>query len=100
MPGAVFVSPTDTYAHASPADWNEDVYVVSADGTGVERITTSAGNDHWPPAWSPDGDTIVYSSDGTEAEQGDLMAIDLDTRKVTPLTDTASNEVLADWKQH
>ena len=95
-----FVSPTDTYAHANPADWNEDVYVVGADGASVERITTSAGNDHWPPAWSPDGDTIVYSSDGTEAEQGDLMAIDLHTRKVTPLTDTASNEVLADWKQH
>jgi len=94
-----FISPTDTYAHEDPADWNEDVYVMSADGTNVERVTTTAGNDHWPPAWSPDESTIVYSSDGTEAEQGDLMAIDLDTRNVLRLTDTESNDLLADWKQ-
>ncbi len=94
-----FVSPTDTYAHENPADWNEDVYVMNADGTNVERITTTAGNDHWPPAWSPDGRTIIYTSDGTEAEQGDLMAIDLDTRKVTRLTDTETNDAMPDWKR-
>ena len=93
-----FVSPTDTYAHENPTDWNEDVYVMTTDGTDIERVTTTAGNDHWPPAWSPDGRTIVYTSDGTDAKQGDLMAIDLDSRRITRMTDTPPNDMLADWK--
>ena len=93
-----FISPTNTYDHEKPADANEDVYVTDADATKVERVTTTAGNDHWPPAWSSDGTTLIYSSDGTEAKQGDLMAIHLASRKITRLTDTATTEILADWR--
>ena len=93
-----FVSPTGTYAHENPVLWNEDVYITDANAKNVERVTTTAGNDHWPPAWSPDGSTLVYSSDGIEAKQGDLMSIHLDTRNVTRLTDTATNQLLADWR--
>ena len=93
-----FVSPTGTYAHESPALWNEDVYITDLNATNPERVTTTAGNDHWPPAWSPDGSTLIYSSDGIEAKQGDLMSINLETRIVTRLTDTDTNQMLADWR--
>jgi TolB protein len=93
-----FVSPTNTYDHENPADANEDLYLTDADSTRVERVTTTAGNDHWPPAWAPDGTTLIYTSDGTEAKQGDLMAVHLASRKITRLTDTATLEILADWR--
>lgn len=93
-----FISPTNTYDHEVPAEANEDLYVTDADATKVDRVTTTPGNDHWPPAWSPDGTTLIYSSDGTEAEQGDLMAIHIASRKITRLTDTATTEMMADWR--
>jgi TolB protein len=92
------VSPTGTYDHENPADWNEDVYVTDADATAIERVTTTAGNDHWPPAWSPDGTMLIYSADGPEAKQGDLMALHLASGRITRLTDTATTELMADWR--
>jgi Tol biopolymer transport system component len=38
-----------------------DIYVMNADGTDVQRLTTFPGPDGWP-AWSPDGRQIVFSS--------------------------------------
>ena len=61
-----FISPTNTYDHEVPAEANEDLYVTDADATKVDRVTTTPGNDHWPPAWSPDGTTLASAfGDGT-----------------------------------
>jgi len=38
-----------------------DIYVVSADGTGLTRLTTDPANDT-TPAWSPDGTKIAFAS--------------------------------------
>jgi len=38
-----------------------DIFVMSADGTDVRRVTESPSDDGWP-AWSPDGRQIVFSS--------------------------------------
>lgn len=46
-------------ASGSNPDYN--VFVMNADGTGIERLTDAPGEDGWP-AWSPDGSQIVFSS--------------------------------------
>jgi Tol biopolymer transport system component len=40
---------------------NYEIYVVSLDGTGLQRLTTTPGEDGWP-VWSPDGRRIVFAS--------------------------------------
>jgi TolB protein len=40
---------------------NYEIYVVNADGSGLRRLTNSPGPDGWP-AWSPDGERILFSS--------------------------------------
>jgi TolB protein len=47
-----------------PDQWNQDVFVVGADGTGDRRITSDESFEY-APAWSPDGSaiaTITYLS--------------------------------------
>jgi Tol biopolymer transport system component len=41
--------------------WNWDVWVMNADGTGQERVTTQLGADIYPN-WTPDGTEIVYAA--------------------------------------
>ena len=49
-------------AFASDRDGPISIYRQDADGSGVaERLTTAEeGTAHWPEAWSPDGETLVY----------------------------------------
>jgi TolB protein len=38
-----------------------EIYVINADGTGLQRLTNSLEEDT-DPVWSPDGQTIAYAS--------------------------------------
>jgi TolB protein len=46
---------------ASGTDPDYNIYVMNADGSGVQRLTTTGGEDGWP-AWSPDGRQIAFAS--------------------------------------
>ena len=80
-----------------PEDWNEEVYVMDADGSNSRRVTTTPGNDHWPPSWSPDGRRLVYSADGVPAS-GEVATVDLETLEVSLLTDDDAYDLLPAWR--
>ena len=64
-----FASFADHNDAACPADScppSGEIYVVSADGTGLTRLTTSKADDEHP-TWSPDGSRIAFAS-GFELE--------------------------------
>jgi Tol biopolymer transport system component len=63
---AVSWSPDGTQiAYASSGD----IYVIDADGTNRERLTTDPKGDYYP-AWSPDGSRIAYWNGSTSGEEG------------------------------
>ncbi|MCA9984812.1 MAG: PD40 domain-containing protein, partial [Anaerolineales bacterium] len=41
--------------------WNWDVWVMNADGSNQQRVTTQIGADIYP-SWTPDGQGLVYAS--------------------------------------
>ena len=43
-------------------DWNQDIWVASADGSGALNLTDNAQSEEFP-AWSPNGNRLVFSRD-------------------------------------
>jgi Tol biopolymer transport system component len=80
-----------------PADWNEDIWVMDADGTHARKVVTTDGNDHWMPTWSPDGRHLIYTADGTENE-GEIARVDLTTGDVTVLTHNEAHDMMPSWR--
>jgi Tol biopolymer transport system component len=81
----VFASNRAHYEGPSPEGGTPDLdlWLVNADGSGIERLTTDAANEA-DPAWTPDGAAIVFSSDGES--RGDLYQLTLANKAVTRLT--------------
>ncbi len=69
---------------ASDRDGDFELYIMNADGTGVEQLTSDTFN-NFSPFWLPTGREVAFVSD----RDGDLRIykIDVDTRTITgPLT--------------
>jgi Tol biopolymer transport system component len=80
-----------------PVDWNEEIYVTTADGSRVTRITRIPGNDHWPPAWSPDGTHIAFTSDGC-TNKGEIFIADAGgTGKVWNASNNPAHDFFPSW---
>lgn len=108
QPSATQTAPPTTTNVASPAlpgriafhsdrAGEIDIYVMNADGSDVQRLTDAPGRD-FEPAWSPDGSTIVFSSDRDDPENAHLYLMDADganqRRLITGLED---DQVGARW---
>lgn len=74
-----------------------DIYTMNADGTDVQRLTDSPGRD-FEPDWSPDGQSIVFSSDRDDPENAQLYLMASDgssPRALLPLS--ASDYIAPRW---
>jgi len=69
-----------------------DIFLMRLDGKGLRRLTQTNGrdDDEFAPTWSPDGQTIVYSS--TRDGNSELYAIDSNGANERRLTDTPDVE--------
>ncbi len=93
------LSPIDAVVAAPVhADGDADIYLIDLDakeGENLTDITQSSINEGWP-AWSPDGQWIVYSA--YEADDTRLMVMRRDGSEARLLTDvTGAQEVGGAW---
>ena len=61
-PPAADARPEGRIAFVSDRDGNDEIYAMSADGSGLARLTDNPAYD-WDPSWSPDGRRIAFVSD-------------------------------------
>lgn len=82
------------------ADWDEEIYVASVDGSGIVRVSNRPGNDHWPPSWSADGRCLTWQGDDPDPSNfaSDVIVAVVDGGD--PVNLTANNgfiEMFPDW---
>ncbi len=71
---------------------DEEVYVMDADGSNMRRLmhTPGEGTSSWAADWSPDGQKIVFMSNGGGSPPGsngyDLYVMNADGSNLRPLT--------------
>ena len=95
-----------TQAHVSTPSWSPSsreiafvgpglkISVAQADGTGVRKLTSGLDR-QVSPAWSPDGERILYASD--RGDSFDIWSIRPDGSGNQRLTDGPQDETLPVW---
>ncbi len=81
-------------AFAAKSNGNLDIYTITADGTGLRRLTDEAG-DEFGPCWSPNGARIAFAW-----EQGgntDVWVMKADGSDRFRLTDDPANDRSPAW---
>ena len=73
------------YFGESEMDFEQDIYVMNADGTGVERVTSSRAYES-SPSFFPDGETIAFAR-YSNRNGADIFTMKLDGTGRTRLTD-------------
>jgi len=66
----------------------DDIWVMNADGSGLQKLTTWAGSDS-SPSWSPDGTKIVYVSSSRTTPWNEIWVMNADGTNPTVLIDNA-----------
>jgi TolB protein len=69
-----------------------DIWVVNADGTGLENVTNSTGELMLSPSWAPDGGSLVIAD-----TTWDLWVVELATGERQKLTDSPEHESNPSW---
>ncbi len=69
-----------------------DIYVMSADGAGTRRLTSTKENDSHP-TWSPDGSRIAFARSGS----GDIYVMNADGSEARRVSDPLTEERDPAW---
>lgn len=77
-------------------DLKYEIYLMNIDGSNPRRLTnTQPAEDH--PAWSPDGNQILFDADYDEDGFYEIYTINTDGTNLTRLTSNAFNDQFAEW---
>lgn len=71
-----------------------DIFLVNADGSGLEQLTFVDGFEV-NPAWSPDGRTLAYH--GNQTGDFEIYLYDLESGTTTNITNNPAADYQADW---
>ena len=78
----------------SDRDGENEVFVMNADGTGVEQLTYNLAVES-VPSWSPDGRRILFQSD--RDGEGDIYVMNADGTGVARLTENPAGDYDPSW---
>ena len=75
-----------------------EIWVINADGTGLDRLTFNSVEER-SPAWDPDSKRIAYSCrEGTQGGNAlEICVINVETRVQTKVTDNAVADLGPQW---
>lgn len=75
----------DQIAFTSDRDGGAEIFVMNADGTGIQQITNNSSDDHLS-RWSPNGNRFLFWSEENDSE---IMVINSDGTGIRQLTDNS-----------
>lgn len=82
---------------SSDRDGTWQIYMMDADGSNVRQLTRIADRTNLYPAVSPDGTKIVFSSQVSAVNEGEIYAMSIDGSNLTRLTSTAALNNIPSW---
>ncbi len=97
-PGIDFNFNQDLIAFRSDRDSNDEIYLITPDGSEFINITKNPADDD-DPAWSPDGNKIAFASK-REGGQFDIYVMNVDGSNLTRLTSDPAADTDPSWCQN
>ncbi|MFN2243315.1 MAG: FHA domain-containing protein [Anaerolineae bacterium] len=71
------------------------IHTIAVDGSDRQELVVTKEHSNWSPAWSPDGETILFASD--RDGDADIYAITLDSLELTNITDSTEQDYTPSW---
>jgi Tol biopolymer transport system component len=87
---------TNWYPCKKPKICKGDIHVMNVNGSGVTQLTDKFGDNLWP-AWSPEGDKIIFGHNNLQLKPQQIYVINPDGTGLTRITHTNDDSFQPDW---